>query len=149
MFLQCLGKCFFFCQKLAGVMLVLVEFAGKDAGSLLPSFCDSGTFSADFCCCSVVFAGSDAGACWRRSSRKMHFWPKNCRRNLQWESAAFYAVFPFLLMQQECCVFCSCFAENAVFCLLVVKFCLIDCCLQMDKFCFVNFILHSIRYTTQ
>ncbi|KAJ0089077.1 hypothetical protein Patl1_33172 [Pistacia atlantica] len=64
MFLQCLRECFFFCQKLAGVMLVLVEFAGKDAGSLLSYFwCDSGTFSADFCCCSVVFAGSDAGAC--------------------------------------------------------------------------------------
>ncbi|KAJ0088317.1 hypothetical protein Patl1_33100 [Pistacia atlantica] len=57
MFLQCLGECFFFCQKLAGVMLVPVEFAGKDAGSFLPYFwCDSGTFSADFCCCSVVFA---------------------------------------------------------------------------------------------
>ncbi|KAJ0043199.1 hypothetical protein Pint_18152 [Pistacia integerrima] len=55
-------------------MLVLVEFAESDAVSLLPYFCcDSRAFSSDFCCYSVVFARSDAGACWRSSSRKMHF----------------------------------------------------------------------------
>ncbi|KAJ0077065.1 hypothetical protein Patl1_35525 [Pistacia atlantica] len=78
MFLQCLGECCVFCQKLAGVILGLVEFAGSDAGSdagslLEVCWCDSRAFSADFCCCSVVFAGSDTGACWRSSSIKMHF----------------------------------------------------------------------------
>ncbi|KAJ0009681.1 hypothetical protein Pint_33995 [Pistacia integerrima] len=51
-----------------------LQLAGSEAESLLEvRWCDSGAFSADFCCCSVVFAGR-AEVCFGFACREVRSW---------------------------------------------------------------------------